>query len=285
MAAAFNELPLALFTTLAPMGAGAFIALCIAFFSGEYTQAQLKKIDKATWLPVLVVIVGFACSFMHLASPMKAAGVFANVGTSPLSNEIMMDTVFVVIMLIYFIIALTGKMKMSVRKFFIVITTLAALAFAWSCGMAYMIPTIPSWNTAWSPIMMLGICLLGGAALGALTLALGGAYEYALSTNFKGGNGVFALIGATLATIALIAIIAQMNGMSNSTGFGIDLVNAAAPLFMTSIACMLAAAFSLLFSSNGKVMTPLVITVVAAFGIFAARLAFYMLEFSVGIVL
>ena len=31
MEAAFAELPLALFTTLAPMGAGAFIALALAF--------------------------------------------------------------------------------------------------------------------------------------------------------------------------------------------------------------------------------------------------------------
>ena len=37
MEAAFAELPLALFTTLAPMGAGAFIALALAFFTTTFT--------------------------------------------------------------------------------------------------------------------------------------------------------------------------------------------------------------------------------------------------------
>ena len=40
MEAAFAELPLALFTTLAPAGAGAFVALACAFFAASFTDAQ-----------------------------------------------------------------------------------------------------------------------------------------------------------------------------------------------------------------------------------------------------
>ena len=42
------ELPLALFTTLAPIGAGAFIALAVAFFTTKFSDEQLKKIDRMT---------------------------------------------------------------------------------------------------------------------------------------------------------------------------------------------------------------------------------------------
>ena len=46
------ELPLALFTTLAPIGAGAFIALAVAFFTTKFSDEQLKKIDRMTTIPV-----------------------------------------------------------------------------------------------------------------------------------------------------------------------------------------------------------------------------------------
>ena len=65
MEAAFAELPLALFTTLAPMGAGAFIALALAFFTTTFTDDQVKKIDRMTLIPLVVVLVGFAASFFH----------------------------------------------------------------------------------------------------------------------------------------------------------------------------------------------------------------------------
>ena len=82
------ELPLALFTTLAPVAAGAFIALAVAFFTTKFSDEQLRKIDRMTTIPVVVLIVGFICAFFHLANPMHAFGVFAGVGSSPLSNEL-----------------------------------------------------------------------------------------------------------------------------------------------------------------------------------------------------
>ena len=39
------ELPLALFTTLAPIGAGAFIALAVAFLTTKFSDEPLKKIE------------------------------------------------------------------------------------------------------------------------------------------------------------------------------------------------------------------------------------------------
>ena len=96
MEAAFAELPLALFTTLAPAGAGAFIALACVFFAASFTDEQMRKIDRMMLIPLAAVIVGFACSFAHLASPLNAIHAFAGFGTSPLTNEIVVGSVFVV---------------------------------------------------------------------------------------------------------------------------------------------------------------------------------------------
>ena len=59
MEAAFAEMPLALFTTLASMGAGGFIAVAVALFTAKPTDEQLAKIDRLTLVPLALVILGF----------------------------------------------------------------------------------------------------------------------------------------------------------------------------------------------------------------------------------
>ena len=175
------ELPLALFTTLAPVAAGAFIALAVAFFTTKFSDEQLRKIDRMTTIPVVVLIVGFICAFFHLANPMHAFGVFAGVGSSPLSNELVAGCVFAVLAIVYWIVALAGKLGEGARKGFSAAVAVMAVVFACFTGAAYMMGTIASWNTPMVPVAIVGFCLLGGVSLGVLVLALAGALEDAVA--------------------------------------------------------------------------------------------------------
>ena len=156
------ELPLALFTTLAPIGAGAFIALAVAFFTTKFSDEQLKKIDRMTTIPVVVLVLGFICAFFHLANPLHAFGVFAGVGSSPLSNELVAGCVFAALAIIYWIVALAGKLSEGARKGFAAVVAVMAVVFACFTGAAYMMDTIASWNTPMVPVAVLGFSLLGG---------------------------------------------------------------------------------------------------------------------------
>ena len=154
------ELPLALFTTLAPIGAGAFIALAVAFFTTKFSDEQLKKIDRMTTIPVVVLVAGFICAFFHLASPMHAFGVFAGLGASPLSNELLAGVVFAVLAIVYWIVALAGKLGEGARKGFAAVVAVMAVVFACFTGAAYMMETIASWNTPMVPVAVLGFSLM-----------------------------------------------------------------------------------------------------------------------------
>lgn len=146
------ELPLALFTTLAPIGAGAFIALAVAFFTTKFTDEQLKKIDRMTTIPVVVLVAGFICAFFHLASPMHAFGVFAGLGASPLSNELLAGVVFAVLAIVYWIVALAGKLGEGARKGFAAVVAVMAVVFACFTGAAYMMrPSLPG-TPRWFPL-------------------------------------------------------------------------------------------------------------------------------------
>ena len=279
------ELPLALFTTLAPVGAGAFIALAVAFFTTKFSDEQLKKIDRMTTIPVVVLVAGFICAFFHLASPMHAFGVFAGVGASPLSNELLAGVVFAVLAIVYWIVALAGKLGEGARKGFAAVVAVMAIVFACFTGAAYMMETIASWNTPMVPVAVLGFSLLGGICLGVLVLALSGALEDAAKGGFKMAALAVLIVGLVLGVAGLLVQVMSVSGMGNALVDGADLVAAASAPMWIGVVCMVVAAAAAFMALRNSKSTALAVAapVLAIVGVFAARLAFYAVQLSVGL--
>lgn len=279
------ELPLALFTTLAPIGAGAFIALAVAFFTTKFSDEQLKKIDRMTTIPVVVLVAGFICAFFHLASPMHAFGVFAGLGASPLSNELLAGVVFAVLAIVYWIVALAGKLGEGARKGFSAVVAVMAVVFACFTGAAYMMETIASWNTPMVPVAVLGFSLLGGVSLGVLVLAFSGALEDAAKGGFKMAALVVLVIGLVLGVAGLLVQVMSVSGMGNALVDGADLVAAASAPMWIGVVCMVVAAAAAFMALRNSKSTALAAAapVLAIVGVFAARLAFYAVQLSVGL--
>ena len=279
------ELPLALFTTLAPIGAGAFIALAVAFFTTKFSDEQLKKIDRMTTIPVVVLVAGFICAFFHLASPMHAFGVFAGLGASPLSNELLAGVVFAVLAIVYWIVALAGKLGEGARKGFAAVVAVMAIVFACFTGAAYMMETIASWNTPMVPVAVLGFSLLGGVSLGVLVLALSGALEDAAKGGYKMAALAVLVLGLVLGVVGLLVQVMNVSGMSNALVDGADLVAAASAPMWIGVVCMVVAAAAAFMALRNSKSTALAAAapVLAIVGVFAARLAFYAVQLSVGL--
>ena len=279
------ELPLALFTTLAPIGAGAFIALAVAFFTTKFSDEQLKKIDRMTTIPVVVLVAGFICAFFHLASPMHAFGVFAGLGASPLSNELLAGVVFAVLAIVYWIVALAGKLGEGARKGFPAVVAVMAVVFACFTGAAYMMETIASWNTPMVPVAVLGFSLLGGVSLGVLVLALSGALADAANGGFKMAALAVLVVGLVLGIAGLMVQVMSVSGMGNALVDGADLVAAASAPMWIGVVCMVVAAAAAFMALRNSKSTALAAAapVLAIVGVFAARLAFYAVQLSVGL--
>ena len=279
------ELPLALFTTLAPIGAGAFIALAVAFFTTKFSDEQLKKIDRMTTIPVVVLVAGFICAFFHLASPMHAFGVFAGLGASPLSNELLAGVVLAVLAIVYWIVALAGKLGEGARKGFAAVVAVMAVVFACFTGAAYMMETIASWNTPMVPVAVLGFSLLGGVSLGVLVLALSGALADAANGGFKMAALAVLVVGLVLGIAGLMVQVMSVSGMGNALVDGADLVAAASAPMWIGVVCMVVAAAAAFMALRNSKSTALAAAapVLAIVGVFAARLAFYAVQLSVGL--
>lgn len=285
MEAALNELPLALFTMLAPMGAGAFVALACALFTTTFSDEQLRKIDRFMAIPLIVVLAGFVASFFHLASPLHAPLVFAGVGSSPLSNEIVAGCIFTVLAVVYWIMGVTGKLPASARKGFAVVVAVAAIVFACFTGLAYVMDTIASWNSPLVPVQFAGFALTGGMALGALVLTLAGALDDAAKGSFKTVALAVVAVGVVLAVAAFCAHVMGVSGLSNALENGADLVSEVTSFVVLAAVLLAASGVATVLAVRG--MSPmalsLVAVVLAVAGIFVARLVFYAVQLSVGL--
>ena len=285
MEAALNELPLALFTTLAPMGAGAFVALACALFTTTFSDEQLRKIDRFMAIPLIVVLAGFVASFFHLASPLHAPLVFAGVGSSPLSNEIVAGCIFTVLAVVYWIMGVTGKLPASARKGFAVVVAVAAIVFACFTGLAYVMDTIASWNSPLVPVQFAGFALTGGMALGALVLTLAGALDDAAKGSFKTVALAVVAVGVVLAVAAFCAHVMGVSGLSNALENGADLVSEVTSFVVLAAVLLAASGVATVLAVRG--MSPmalsLVAVVLAVAGIFVARFVFYAVQLSVGL--
>lgn len=297
MEAGLTHLPLALFTTLAPMGAAAFLVIAYAFVAGKPDEAQARRIDRWTALPAAFMLAGIVAAFFHLANPMNALLVFAGVGASPLSNELLVTVVFAAVALVYWVLALAGKLPAhgGARTGFAVALALGAVALAIFCGMAYLMDAVPTWNSPYGVVEMIGFALLGGAALGSAVCALAKA---PLPTNGTTVIGAVAIAGGVVALAAMALQGMGLGSIANIWGTAASLQ----PQFPTLtaafglcalICCVLlflggaktngkatGAGASTLTLSDGRTIIALALALV---GIFIARIAFYGLFMGVAL--
>lgn len=282
MGTGFSETPLAVFTTLAPMGAGAFLVLACLIAAAKLDDEALARLDKLSIVPFVVSAIGFIGAFFHLANPLHAFGVFAGIGTSPLSNEVAVGVVFMAVALVYVALAFMGKLTASSRKAFSLVVAVLALVFMVFCGLAYMMDTIPTWNTPASIVQMLGYGLLGGSAFAALTCGLA---HIEVSQKARVVVVAFVAVGLVLSLVGFGMQIMAASSIVNIWGVAIDLVPAIWGMFAVLAVCGVVALA--LIVAGGKKNFPLAFSAAACAlvvaGVFLARIGFYGLYMSVAL--
>ena len=145
MTSGLDNLSLALFTALAPAGVVAFIVLALArIFSADHDRAV--RIDRMIALPFAVALLGFIASATHLGTPANALHVFAGVGTSPLSNEVLSAVVFLFLSGSYWMAAFKVNFPDALAKPWLVAACLAGIALLACTSQAYAVRTVPTWN-------------------------------------------------------------------------------------------------------------------------------------------
>lgn len=200
LTAASAEMPLLVFSILVPAG---LVALGLTGLLRGLAEGDTngKKLDTLALIPALVILVGLAASVFHLGSPTHMFGMFAGLGSSPLSNEIACAGLSIAVAAVYVILALVKHPGASAHKGFGIALLVLGLATAVMTGLAYSIRTIPTWNGAFGWTGQLCLALLAGSTLAALVLAAGDAFgkkaaNVLAACAVVGGIGVIAIVFA-----------------------------------------------------------------------------------------
>ncbi len=278
---ASSEIALLIFSVLVPMGVTAMGLIGFFRASLKLSEESAKKADALLSIPALVTIVGLCASFAHLGSPSHVFGMANGIGSSPLSNEIVVAAVAIVAALVYWIFALVKHPAAGAHKAFGIVCCVLGLLIALFTGLAYVMPTIATWNSPVGTVSQLFAALLGGAALAAFVLALAGA-------KLAKPLALIAVVGAVGVALMVVAQGVMVGDVQNAAG--LTLAGSMGQYWFTAVAGIICAAVAavLAFMSASKEGSSLTLmTLVAALAALVAlvliRICFYGIFLSVGL--
>lgn len=285
LATAQTELFLLVFSLLVPCG---IVALGLAgVFRGveaDLGQEVHKKADALLTIPAVLVIAGLCAAVAHVGYPAHIFGMASGFGASPLSNEIVVAGVSSVAALVYWIVSLAKHPQASVHKAFGAVVLALGVLTAIMTGFAYMMPTIPTWNTPLAWAGQLFNALMGGGMLAALVLAAAG-----VKSDFRTMKLVAACtaVGVVGAAVCVLAQGAVASGAVSSAGATLAAAMGSYYGFaVAAIVCAVAGlAAWLVPASKGKenVAFMVVALVLIAIALVLIRIDFYGIFLSVGL--
>ena len=196
---------LVLFTVLSGCGAGLFACTALDEFRGG---AASKVRLPACAVAVALLVVGGIASATHLSHVDRMMAVLAH-PTAGIFLEALLLGLLAVCIAVY---ALLVKREASsgARKALAATGIVLAVAFAFACGVSYMMTSRPVWNTVALPLAYLGTALATGAAL---YLVLCAAVKVVEGDVKKAG--VYAAAGGALSLVLTVAF-----GLVSGTAFG-----------------------------------------------------------------
>jgi anaerobic dimethyl sulfoxide reductase subunit C (anchor subunit) len=151
--------------------------------------------------------IGFMASVLHLGSPLRAFNSLNRIGESALSNEIASGSAFFAVGGFWWLIAVMKKMPAALGKLWMILTMVLGVFFVWMMCRVYLIDTVPTWYSAYTPLGFFLTMFIGGPLLGYLLLRAAGVT----------GWGMRILPVITLIALVASTVVVLLQGMELAT--------------------------------------------------------------------
>ncbi|WP_279044210.1 dimethyl sulfoxide reductase anchor subunit family protein [Cedecea davisae] len=203
----WHEWPLMIFTVLGQCVAGGFIVMALALLYGVDDKATRKRAELAMVVLWVLMGIGFVASVLHLGSPLRAFNSLNRIGSSSLSNEIASGSVFFAVGGFWWLLTVLGKMPQALGKVWALVTMILGVVFVWMMSRVYLIDTVPTWFSIWTPLSFFLTMFIGGPLLGYLLLRAAGVNGWAMRV----------LPVVTLIALLVSMVVVLMQGMELAT--------------------------------------------------------------------
>ncbi|MDW7760642.1 MAG: DmsC/YnfH family molybdoenzyme membrane anchor subunit [Acidobacteriota bacterium] len=160
-----REWPLAVFTVLGQTAAGVFLVavLPLYLFPGRSGETATRNTRLLLLIVVAAVLAAAAAvSFFHLGRPFRAVNALNNIRSSWLSREILSELVFLGGLGILAGLELRGYGGAPAARAVAGFAAVAGTLFLFSMIRLYMLPTVPAWNSPYTPLSFVLTAALTG---------------------------------------------------------------------------------------------------------------------------
>ena len=193
--------PLILFTTLTAWACGVFGGAGVLALSGAGKKSQ----QLLCVLSVVLLAASGIAVFFHLQHWERIFNGFGHI-TSGITQELIAIVVFVIVAVVYFVVARKSADGGTLPKWAAVLAVVISVVLAAVCAHSYMMPARPAWNNVLEVLSIVGAAFLLGPATCAVVLAAKGEDVAAC--------GLPAVVGAAIGAVCTVAYGAflQMSG-------------------------------------------------------------------------
>jgi anaerobic dimethyl sulfoxide reductase subunit C (anchor subunit) len=195
------------FTVLGQCVAGGFIVMALALLTGVSDRVQQKRVHWAMIVLWVLMGIGFMASVLHLGSPLRAFNSLNRIGESALSNEIASGSVFFAVGGFWWLVTVLGKMPQALGKIWMMLTMILGVFFVWMMCKVYLIDTVPTWYSVYTPLSFFLTMFIGGPLLGYLLLRVAGVT----------GWGMRLLPAISLLAVVISTVVVMLQGMDLAT--------------------------------------------------------------------
>ncbi|HBU8852207.1 dimethyl sulfoxide reductase anchor subunit [Citrobacter sp. Cs237] len=159
-----HELPLVFFTVFTQSAVGAFILLLIG---GTLGQIDARRMAVGLFSVMCLFGVGVLLGIFHVGQPLRALNMLLRVGHSPMSNEIVLSAVFATLGGLGSLGLLLNR-GATLCKGLVWLAAIVGVVFILAIPQIYQLPTVVTWRSSYTTVMMVLTPLIGGGILAGL---------------------------------------------------------------------------------------------------------------------
>lgn len=160
-----DNMPLIIFTLCQQLTIGAFVIIGTRLLLSNMHSPDNILVSKRFFFIMVVAGIGLIASTLHLGQPFKSINSLNRVGAAWLSNEVITVGALLASGGLFWLISMFKNELVMARKVLLIIAILSSLFLIVAMSLTYMLPTVPSWNSAYTPLtFILTAIILGSIA-------------------------------------------------------------------------------------------------------------------------
>lgn len=235
----FHEWSLIFFTVLAQTAVGAYLLVSARALVTGHDENKINSYKVPMFILWVLMGLGFLFSTTHLGSPLRALNAFNQLGSAWLSNEVFFGAAFFVVGGLQWLLSVVNKGGVGIQKALMVVAMILGVIFMYAMISVYMIDTVPTWNTMYTPLSFIMTMVIGGLLLSQFVIVTAKDSRFTVDRNII----MIAIITVAISLVVTVGKANFIGDIQTSAGKATELVEGLGYYLGIQVALLMAGMF------------------------------------------